>query len=39
MPREFTDLAKNINEEPEFIWKFWTEGAEKRRVEVFTYLK
>lgn len=32
MSREFTDLAKSINEEPGFIWKVWTENAETKEV-------
>ncbi|MCY7704032.1 monooxygenase [Bacillus safensis] len=29
MAKEFSDLAKSINEEDGFIWKIWTENPEK----------
>lgn len=33
MAKEFSDLAKSINEEDGFIWKIWTENPEKNEIE------
>lgn len=39
LAKEFSDLARSINEEDGFIWKIWTENPEKMRLAEFIYLK
>ncbi len=39
MVKEFTDLARGINDEEGLIWKIWTEDSEARKQAAFICLK